>query len=335
MPRESTQDAEIPGVLTPSSMNFPPIALRRTRGEVNPMKFQEASLKWLGLYAIVFVSGCGGGTGTAAVNTGGGSGGTSGAAIFAEATPSGVRLTWDSSTFQNAGTPVSYQIYRSDAPGGADVPVIVLTDTTTKQVVDGTTGNPTGVQYSNLNSSSANSTCISEYGNVKANGPIPGVELGRPYTYRIAQVFDIQTKTKQCYYQDGGISSQTVTPLASPILTAPVAGTKLSGPTSFTAQGVAGNYSITLEYVLQFSTNSKFPNDASETYTFQPLQQTGKGASIVTFTADPNATFLPANILNATAVYWRIGAKNIADAPGPAANGGLHYIFSSASTFSR
>lgn len=295
------------------------------------MRFDAAWMRWLAPLALITISGCGG-SGTAASS--GSTGTVTGAALFAEATASGVRLTWGAKTFTNPGTPVAYQIYRSDILRGASVPVMV-TDATTTQVVDDTNGNPSGIHYSSLTTPSTNSTCVSTYGDISSGGAIPGVELGRPYTYRIVQVFDLKTTKDQCYFQDEGILSQTVTPLAMPTPTAPAKGAKASGTTDFVAQGVAGNYTITLEYVLQFSTSASFPADVAETYTFAPQQQTGKGASTVTFSVDPSASYLPAHLLSASTVYWRIGAKNVADAPGPVADGGLHYIFSVGESFTR
>jgi hypothetical protein len=52
---------------------------------------------------------------------------------------------------------------------------------------------------------------------------------------------------------------------------------------------------------------------------------------------DTTSASIPSYIRTATTVYWRVGAKNIDDKPGPVpdATTGLRYIFSSYSTFIR
>jgi hypothetical protein len=94
-----------------------------------------------------------------------------------------------------------------------------------------------------------------------------------------------------------------------------------------------------MEYIIQFSTEVTFPRNSALTYTYGPIQAFGTGPSTVS-TGSPlplygSTSILPTAIRNAPTVYWRIGARNLQDTPGPLPDQYTHqrYIFSIASTF--
>jgi hypothetical protein len=105
------------------------------------------------------------------------------------------------------------------------------------------------------------------------------------------------------------------TPLNRPGLVAPASNATLQNPQQFTFLSVANPlYDITVEYVIQVSSTLNF---AKNTYIQRTVFQRRDTGTLATQAIDLNDTSLPSSILTATTLYWRIGAKNIIDVPGP------------------
>ncbi len=135
----------------------------------------------------------------------------------------------------------------------------------------------------------------------------------------------------QCYF----VSSQTTskggaTAINPPTLQQPANGATLAVAQPFTFGSVVTLDQITAEYVLQISELPSFPK-GSKTITYPSLVSASTGT--LSITADPSVIF-PGF---AQPLWWRVGAKNIADSPGPVKDPttGLRYVFSAARSFTR
>lgn len=105
------------------------------------------------------------------------------------------------------------------------------------------------------------------------------------------------------------------TPLNRPGLIAPASNATLQNPQQFTFLSVANPiYDITVEYVIQISSTLNFQ---ANTYVQRSVFQRRDTGTLATAAIDLNDPSLPANLLTATTLYWRIGAKNVIDSPGP------------------
>jgi putative lipoic acid-binding regulatory protein len=115
--------------------------------------------------------------------------------------------------------------------------------------------------------------------------------------------------------------------LARPSLIAPATNATMQFPQSFTFNSVGSIYDITVEYVIQVSSTLNF---APGTYIQNTLFQRRDTGTLASDPIDLNDTALPSSIRNASTVYWRIGAKNVVDNPGPRPDSltGKRYIFS-------
>jgi hypothetical protein len=118
-----------------------------------------------------------------------------------------------------------------------------------------------------------------------------------------------------------------VSPANNAVLTAPI-------PFTFNAAATAAN-PIVVQYVIQFSSDSTFPASSNMTYTLAPFQRTDTGV-IGTTSIDTTSTSFPAGIRSASIVWWRVGARNVADNPGPVADAsGARYVFCAPRAFTR
>ncbi|MBS1709302.1 MAG: hypothetical protein JSS65_11370 [Armatimonadetes bacterium] len=138
--------------------------------------------------------------------------------------------------------------------------------------------------------------------------------------------------SQYCYFISGRVQAQGIaTPLSRTTLQAPVDGATVLKPTSFQWTSVRGSVgSLTLEYVVQVSTSPTFPSGATTTLP-SILDNTTPGGQSLSSTVDPTTLYPSSTIL-----YWRVGAKNIADSPGPVPDAsGFRYIFSGVRTFRR
>jgi len=103
---------------------------------------------------------------------------------------------------------------------------------------------------------------------------------------------------------------------------------QISQQASFHFTSVAnGGFNLAVEYVVQLSTTPTFAK--GQTVTVAKTQRTG--STDITLTLDTiNGTGISSAIRNATTIYYRIGARNVEDKPGPVKDPatGERYIFS-------
>lgn len=104
------------------------------------------------------------------------------------------------------------------------------------------------------------------------------------------------------------------------------------GGTPFTFTSVKGAVqSVVVEYMLQFSDDPNFPAGR----TINVLTLTSSAAQNSLLSTPPVGKEALSAFPGAPFVYWRIGAKNLADNPGPVPVNGNRYIFSGPNRFKR
>jgi hypothetical protein len=126
------------------------------------------------------------------------------------------------------------------------------------------------------------------------------------------------------------------TPLFRPDLQSPASGEQVPGPVqgdptfdqiTFTFGSVVVTDPITVEYVVEVSTDPNFSRN-----------KTKKLGTIVTPDAGPISLTVPNDFFTTAGqtIWWRVGARNVADRPGPVKDAiGERYIFSAVRSFKR
>jgi hypothetical protein len=143
-----------------------------------------------------------------------------------------------------------------------------------------------------------------------------------------------------CYFVSARrVARGVATPLLSPTLRAPI--DKIQTPTStvsFEFDSVVRTSPISVEYILQFSTTQAFLPGQTETV----ARDTTNSLNTIRFgPIDTRSSTAVRNgdIRKAKQIFWRIGARNVADRPGPVKVEGLQervgYIFSQWRFFTR
>jgi hypothetical protein len=124
----------------------------------------------------------------------------------------------------------------------------------------------------------------------------------------------------------------TATPLTRPNLRGPVEGATINAPTNFQWTSVRGPVaSVLIGYVVQISPDPSFPAGRTTTLPEFVESVVANGQTVSSPTFD-TGTLFPGS----TTLYWRVGARNVADRPGPVADAsGNRYIFSSPRRFNR
>lgn len=125
------------------------------------------------------------------------------------------------------------------------------------------------------------------------------------------------------------------TPIAAAGLIAPSTNSTMSSPQVFTFNSVTNPlYDQTFEYILHVSSTLNFTKSTTFKKVLFQRRDAGTLASDPVDLSDPA---LPLAIRNATKLYWRIGAKNVLDVPGPVQDPftGDRYIFSTANQLNR
>lgn len=134
-----------------------------------------------------------------------------------------------------------------------------------------------------------------------------------------------------CYFLTTRVAAiGTATPFNRPQLRAPENGATVSSPPVFRFDSVRGAVSsVVIQYALQFSPDPTFPEN--RTTTVLTFVDNSNSATLSTrpvpeaFSLYPGAQF----------IYWRVGARNVADNPGPVLQGRERYIFSAPFRFER
>lgn len=142
--------------------------------------------------------------------------------------------------------------------------------------------------------------------------------------------------TYSCYFLSGRENSVgTATPFDAPVL--PTNITSVSTPQQFPFTSVVNSayLGVSVEYVYQFSNDPSFPKATTFTgYKFVSNSLTNLLYPVID---TKDTTRFSAAVISAQTVYWRVGARNINDNPGPRPDAytGQPYIFSNWSPFTR
>ena len=146
------------------------------------------------------------------------------------------------------------------------------------------------------------------------------------------------TGGSDCFFISPRSSAQGLaTPLNSPTLVSPSSNQQVSQDIPFTFNSVVNPaFPITVEYVFQVSSDPTFPRN--RTLTLAKVLRTDTGIlSVGTVDLYNNSgQFNPGLQLNTATQewFWRVGARNVADRPGPVPDAtGQRYIFSPARRF--
>jgi hypothetical protein len=109
------------------------------------------------------------------------------------------------------------------------------------------------------------------------------------------------------------------------------------GPQNYSFNSVVNPlFPITVQYILEFSPSATFPS--SQTYRAGTLVSPAQGQLFIPATLFPqssSSSSAPSYIQNASSLWWRVGARNVIDSPGPLPDQFTRerYIFSTAQTF--
>lgn len=230
------------------------------------------------------------------------------------------------------GRPYSYSVelvYRVSALdlGGSTGGGTTGTTATTGLTTGGTTGLTTGGTTGLTTGGTTGLTTGRVYGDEGSSRV-----MMRPWTEAVAETTGTTTGTTGasfCYWVSTRVAARgTATPLGRASLTAPEnnAQVDINVPRPFQFLSVRGAVPIAIEYVLQLSPDPTFPSNRSvTTASFIDNQPSNVQLS----TAPVNLKEIFAQFPGATSMWWRIGAKNVGDVPGPV--GG--YIWSAARQF--
>ncbi|MES1228470.1 MAG: hypothetical protein ABUL72_07340 [Armatimonadota bacterium] len=259
-----------------------------------------------------------------------------------------VHVSWIPDTFLrgvNESAPVQWQAYRNTETTG---PVISIFSQGARDGYDDSalTGyRDVHVVRDATNSSPSLGTCPA-FGAAGVK-PTTFIAPGVPYRYEVEVVYKINGLSLPigtngfCYFVSSRVaSSGQATPLIKSTLQNPDDGNTVALPTSFKFTSVrGGNTSVPLKYALQVSTSPAFPAGASTVTFDQESIGTNKYEVVDTATAGGQSLATPAVPFQASfpgvkTLFWRIGAKNILDVPGPVPDplSGKRYIFSDSRT---
>lgn len=145
------------------------------------------------------------------------------------------------------------------------------------------------------------------------------------------------TGTTLCYFlSDRTPTIGFATPINPPGLVAPATNATMAAQQQFTFNSVVNpQYDQTFEYEIQISSTLNFTKATTFKKVLFQRKDTG------TLASDPidltNDTSIPSSVRSANLVYWRVGARNVLDNPGPVKDvfTGDRYIFSSANQLVR
>lgn len=248
-----------------------------------------------------------------------------------------VRISFNTNVFVRGNQQkFQWQIWRNDV---TDTPVLVV-DGSQNSVIDTTAARTLIWEKAPRSSVELCTQAPSDQPEVT----VPGINPGQPYLYSVELIYRISaldfpnpptSGSGFCYFQsDRQTARGPATPLNRPELVSPPQGQEIDPAVDipFTFNSVVTSFPITVEYILQFSTSSLFP--ANQTETIGPI--TSNSASVVSMGSINTVTGRKSFIQNASTVYWRIGARNVEDVPGPVPDAsGQRYIFSTVRTFTR
>jgi hypothetical protein len=257
---------------------------------------------------------------------------TTGGNVVAEAGLDGngepaVFVSWDAFGFGSFQRE-RWQVFRNDVTAS---PVLVATGASAEV---GDTQAERAFAWSDFGGAVGGDACVNRTpDNANAEG-VPGIQVGQAYQYSVQLVYSRgenelpggTTGTARCYFASSRQGSSTATPINRLLAASPADGTPVSGPVTFSFESVSTG-GFTAEYVVQVSGSSQF--ESPTTVARLETAQTG------TLSTAPIG--VGAIAPGTTTLFWRVGARNAADNPGPRPDAltGDRYVFSVPRTLSR
>jgi hypothetical protein len=236
------------------------------------------------------------------------------------------------------GTSYTYQVELVYVLSSIDLPIVQTSGSTASS---GSTSGSTSTSSTSGSTSTSSTTGSTTSGSTTTGGTTSSTSSTSGSTSSTSGSTGSTSTTgasTQCYFLSPKQSSGTATPLPPPILGSP--GSSAIGPgaqTTFQWTGSARASQQEIEYIIQFSNSPGFPS-GSGTYTYPhtitsfAAGTANSGNSVVV--PQPLVLFganglLPPAIANAATVFYRIGARAVADSPGPVPDPLTHqpYIF--------
>lgn len=246
-----------------------------------------------------------------------------------------VKISWKPSVFAQANQDrILYHIYRDPAdPARPSVPVLTARSNETS-VVDTQTART--VSYVDIAPGQEVDTP-----DLTDEEDMPGAQPGQSYRYAVTLVYRFvspfigqtgqqgQQQQDITYRESDKSWTGQATPLNQAVLLSPANGSQdvNLGSVSFEFQTVPGAQA----YRVEVSTDPTFQNKSVSFYTNEVMLPTG--ATVTIRNVDLRTRFA-----GAPRLYWRAGARNINDSPGPApwpgdSRGQFRYIWSEAFSF--
>ncbi len=240
-----------------------------------------------------------------------------------------VRVSWKTTLFaKSAPDTIQWQIYRSDFIGTDDkgnlLPVGV-TPGNQNFFIDTTV--PRTFSYASLLREGEEDLGLTPV------DPAPGVAAGRSYTYQVALVYreriDAEGETLILFKLSDRVRSGQATVLLPVQLLTPVQRSEDVDPKDVRFSWLAAEGANA--YRVEVSTDPTF-RDRNRTFVSSEILSTAAGGSPVS----TERINLETGLLNRlglvgqrVTLYWRVGARNLSDNPGPVPGpGGLRYVWS-------
>ncbi|MCL4285284.1 MAG: hypothetical protein KJZ62_09280 [Fimbriimonadaceae bacterium] len=263
---------------------------------------------------------------------------------------SAVKISWKRDIFARGNSQtMQWQVFRDDVLG------------TPVQVADGIAGSTIDddavtrdISWGNFEGVIGGNTCnVTEM--PLEDATVAGVIAGRAYSYAVALVYKLSSidlpdgggtgggtgggsggggTASDCYFVSKQVAAKGVaTPLPRPSLVNPGSNAVIAGDTIFTFGSVVNaSFPMNIEYALQVSSDPNFPKAKSKVYARVTRGDLGTLSSgTVTNLLSRLASDFGVGV---TEFYWRIGARNVADKPGPVPDqSGERYVFSPSRRF--
>jgi len=245
-----------------------------------------------------------------------------------------------------AGRPYIYSVELVYALASIDLPNGGTSGTTTGGTAGtaGTAGS-TGVTSGGTGTTTGGTTTGTAGGLTTGGGTTGTTTTGGATTGGTATTGNTAggTGATLCYFvSQRHTAPGTATPLNQPTLITPQQNAVVSASIPFSFNSAVTSFPITVNYVVQLSPSQSFPQGTTFTTPLITSPATGilstKRIDIPnTDVNDPSLVIkVPAFITNATTVWWRVGAANANDSPGPVPDvNGQRYIWSAPRSFTR
>jgi len=240
-----------------------------------------------------------------------------------------VRISWKTTLFaKSASDTIQWQIYRSDFIGtdaNGNLQPVGVTPGNQNFFIDTTV--PRTFSYASLPREGSEDLSLEEI------DPAPGVAPGRSYTYQIALVYreriDAEGQQLILFKLSDRVRSGQVTVLLPVQLLTPVQRSEDVDPKDVRFSWLATEGANA--YRVEVSTDPTFTN-RDRTFVSAEILSTAAGGSPVSTDRINLETGLLARlglVGQRVTLYWRVGARNLGDNPGPIPGpGGLRYVWS-------